>query len=305
MKYLSQRGKNGKSWSIDGFVNKVGGRYYRTAFNKTFIQPPEAGGNGKNLLDRMKFRVQVRMLFGMLKFGFNENDCVGGIYAIQQGPVRGMGRMWMSAVFPAGIKSPRISADVCCYETMIIVPGVLRVPINPGVLLTDFTMGIGYDLNENAIGMKFYNSNNLGGLLVDGKPDESEKNMNTELDQWRCITGPQGTMITRSDWDQYYASQAEIHVYFEDKIHEKDLPEDVPGKIGYFHNESRIESLEPRRYNVQMDWYFPYNFYNEEKFNIEVVQDYLNIKQNAIIVEGGGKKMKSTGGAPDLLKPST
>ena len=123
----------------------------------------------------MKFRLKIRFGFGFFKVHLNETNSIGGISSAKFGPVRCAARLWIRMVLPLGIKTFRIWSDIYGYDSMVMTPSVYRVPIDPGTVLTDFTMSFGFDLNENAKGMKFYNSNNLEGFMVDGKQDSSEK----------------------------------------------------------------------------------------------------------------------------------
>ena len=85
----------------------------------------------------------------------------------------------------------------------------IRVPFNPGYVITDFQAMFGYDLSVHTMGMEFYNSNNRGGFLIDGTMSEAESHMDTRMDEWRAVVGPQGAMTTASVWDQGYKEQAD------------------------------------------------------------------------------------------------
>ncbi|MCP4682172.1 MAG: hypothetical protein GY864_07550, partial [Desulfobacterales bacterium] len=166
-------------WSVEGLANEHNGKIYKTLVNEKISTTTLAGGSGKSFLDRMKHRIEVRFLFGMLKLKLNESNMIGEVSQYRGGPLRLSIRSWSQITLPAKLKSPKMMGEVCLYETLTVAPMMIRVPFNPGAVITDFRMSMGYDLNAHAKGMKFYNSNNLNGFTVDGITTDDEKNMNT------------------------------------------------------------------------------------------------------------------------------
>ena len=212
---------HGTSYVIEGFVNEINGKIYKTAINNRFYVPEEAGGNGVNIFDRMKTRSFTSLFFGLIKLTVNENNVIGELDQYQGGTIRGFGRNWLQVAIPtkiAHLKSPRMYLDIFTYDTMILIPMTIHVLFNPKLLGVVGGMSYGYDLNEKAFGMKFYNSENRSGFVIDGKMSSKEKEMKQKVDEWRCITGPQGTMITSSVWDKAYLSKADIKINYIDDI---------------------------------------------------------------------------------------
>ncbi len=52
-----------------------------------------------------------------------------------------------------------------------------------------------WDLNQNAVGMRFYNRYN-DGVLIDGVPDVVDRRIKVPIREWALVTGPQGSMFT-------------------------------------------------------------------------------------------------------------
>ena len=227
---LGERYKGGSPyWETKGLNNVFDNHNYKTIFPSDCVIPKMAGGSGENFVDRIKFRFQIRLLFGLLKLKVNESSFIGEVTAWKQGPVRLMARNWATVVLPMSFKGPKLWMELYLYESFINAPINLKVPFNPGLVITDFSNAIGYDLNKNAEGMKFYNSNNLKGFIVNGKKDKDEKEMNTAIDDWRCVVGPQGSIMVYSIWDKEYRRQAELNVYFRDDLDDKVPPDSEPG----------------------------------------------------------------------------
>ena len=270
--------------------NVMGGKLYRQAFPRKWKIPDYAGGNFSNFVDRTKYRVRVRLFFGTLKLTVDEDVFFGDTLAIRDGPVRCIRRCWLKVRLPLGIKSPRLNGDINGYDSVFFVPAELNVPFNPGAVLTDFTMYSGSDLNANALGSRWYNSNNLAGFHVDGKMTQDETAMNNAVEHWRLVTGPYGTMMNRSLWDPGFERQAKIQIQFTDDVTLEDPPEYHAGQIGMAYSYSTIKSLKPGKYFTQLDWYFPPWFNRPEetgRLNMDKVKAYLNLHDNPVKISTG------------------
>jgi hypothetical protein len=266
------------------------GRVYRQIFNQKWKIPEYAGGTFTNFIDRLKFRVRVRLFFGSVKLTTTEDDVTGDTLALRDGPVRCNRRCWGQVMLPLGFKTPKIMSDIIGYDTMFVCPVELSVPINPGLVLTDLTMYSGTDLNPSAIGSRWYNSNNLSGFRVDGKTTEDEKNMNMAQDQWRMVTGPYGTMMNRSIWDPQFLRQARIQIKFTDDLSVNDPPEYCAGQIGMANNYSTVENLKPGVYVMELDWFFIPWFNSHEskgKLNMGKVNAYLDMYDSPLNISAG------------------
>ena len=265
-------------------------KVYRKIFCRSWKYAPFYGYTGEELVDRLKARITTRLCFGLLKFKVDEDDTVGNWLAWKDGQVVATGRGWIGVKLPLGLKSPSLIFDVVASETVLTVPSEIYVPVNPGIILTDYTMKVGTDwhLGSNEIGnnsgYRFYNSNNLDGVKVDGVMSDRERRWNPAKDQWRILTGPAGAIGFRSWWDSHYESQAEITVRYTDDVTESDKPEFHSGQVAMHYSISTIKSLEPRTYETLMDWYGPPHFWNPDpnKIDWRLFRQYLDISSHPI-----------------------
>ncbi len=289
--------------TLRGRVNRIRGKTYQTPLTDYWVCRPEAGGSGEDLLDALKVRIKVGFLFNTLKISLDETSILGGMEALRAGPVRCFGRFWMQGVLPLGIRSPRAYMDVYLYDTMVLVPGRIRVFVNPGYVMSSFSVTVGYDMSEKALGMRFYNSNNPEGFLIDGRMDGHETKMDTSLDEWRAAVGPQGAVITASVWDERYQEQAEIEVGYLDDRESPVPPEKEPGSIGFHFNTSRVKGLKPGTYDMLLCWFFPDRMYDPERFRSEVVDAFMDIRRNPLEIRIGEQVFSNPAGWPPRIAP--
>jgi hypothetical protein len=197
----------GLSYRIEGLVNNIGGKYYKTAINKIYQVPASAGGSNQNLLDGQKMRAFCELMFGKIKIEKNETNMVGGIDSLHHGVVRGYGRQWLTVALPMGLEGPRIYSDVFTYDRVIVSPMELNIPINPEAIITRAGIEFGYDMNDNAKGMRFYSPNCMEGATIDGVMTEKEKAISDEWVPWYLLTGPQGSLLFRVDIERRLMEQ--------------------------------------------------------------------------------------------------
>ncbi len=127
--------------------------------------------------------------------------------------------------------------------------------------------------------------------------------MNPAVDEWRAVTGPQGTMITSSVWDPDYAEMANIAIHYTDDLSVRVEPEGIPGQIGYHHNRSDTRRLKPGTYDSLLCWYFPPHFYQGESFDLDVIQAYADVRARPLVIRAGGRSFSNPGGWPDPIVP--
>jgi hypothetical protein len=146
--------------------------------------------------------------------------------------------------------------------------------------------------------MKVFNSNNLQGCTVDGRMDESaERNWNTGLDQWRVMTGTQGTLMYRSFWDKRYLKQMKsTKVEYIDDVTRKDQPEEDPGTLGMILQTNRVEGIKKARYYSYLESYYPPTVLFSGPGHTYQVGDervYLNIADYPVRLNVGTLHMES------------
>jgi hypothetical protein len=187
---------------------------------------------------------------------------------------------------------------------MILVGATSSVPMNPRYVVTDLRMSIGYDLHDpDAYGMRWYNSNNLEGFLADGVTSPLEAEYDDGFDTWRCIVGPNGWMVHTSAWDQDYFEQAEIKIHYRDDLESSSPPENYPGDLGSYLTLSTIKKLKPRKYRFQMDWYWPYDFYDPDGLRLDIVDQVVNMKAKPIVIKVGSRQATNNGPVVSPVEP--
>jgi len=260
--------------------------------------PPEAGGTGVDYVDRFKGRITMAFLFGSLKLHFDEGSVTFYEAAYKDGAVRLVRNLQIIIHLPLGIKAPGFAVDLIWYDTIVDVPMVIDLPFNPKYVLSYLELKIGEDHAPGAIGMRVYTSNNLKGCLVDGKTEEdAETNWNTERDQWRLITGKQGTCMNRSFWDERYLKQMKwIKVQYIDDVTKPDPPEDDPGMLGMILQTNRVEGIKKDRYFSYLEWYWPPSFLftgPDHTYRVGDEKAYLNIADHPVKLTAGKNSMES------------
>jgi len=277
-------------YHLEGRVNTIRGKSYKTVINQVFRVPKAAGGTDQNLLDAQKMRTWADLFFGRLRVEFNQQTLIGGIAGLTQGRVRGYGRQWLTIPLPFGIPAPRIYSDVITYDRIIVSPMCLTVPFNLKPLLSSAGLAFGYDFNAAAYGMRFYSPNLLEGATVDGKMSPREKALTNEWVPWFCVTGPQGTLIFRTEVDPALLAQTRHHVRYLDDLKVAMPPESSPGSIGFVETSVEMDPVKPRSYEFVTEWFFPDHFYRPEKFDLGRLQEFLNIDDHPLEIRVGDRR---------------
>ena len=293
----------GLSYRIKGLVNEIRGKHYKTAINKDFRVPESAGGTDVNLLDGQKMRAYCEILGGRFRVEANETNFIGGIESLTHGYVRGFGRQWLTVAMPLNLRAPRIYSDVFTYDRIIVSPMILNIPFNPEAMITRAGIEFGYDLNENAYGMRFYSPNCLDGVTIDGKMTEREKAIPDDWVPWYLITGPQGSLLFRVDIEEKFMKQTDNRLTYIDDLDQAFPPEDIPGSIGYARTTIEITSVEPGQYAFQIEWYFPPHLYKPGGYDKDLLRQFLNIKDNPVLIHGSGRTAKNESMTPPPLLP--
>jgi hypothetical protein len=159
------------------------------------------GGNGKNLIKKSRIEGRARLewffLLGAIKtFKRDEDDIRFRLSAYKDGPVRVIirGKPELELIF--GIKLPSEEVDSIYYLNHFYYTNIIHSPIKLSRYCSQASVLGALDFNENALGMKFYNSNNRQGVVLDGVMSEAEKNLDRSHQEWSVLTGKQGSFMT-------------------------------------------------------------------------------------------------------------
>jgi len=291
------------TYEYDCLINYDGQKSLPTILINRLRILPEAGGNGKNIIDRQKIRGRITFLGGLIKIPINEKIAQGGIVAYKPGPVRVLTHSVMYPVFPLGIKGPKFYIDTILVDTLTLTYITMRVPFDPGFFIHDMTLSFGMDLSPEAKGMRYYNSVNQQGFLIDGKMDEAEKNFDPTKDKWRLITGLQGTQIISTHFDPKFLRNGKAFSTYNDDENTAHPPENFPGDIGSAFDTLVIKSLKPGTYYIRVFGCVPYNFYNPQGLNYQMVQSLLSLQSSPLIIKVNGQKITNQGALARPLFP--
>ena len=289
-------------YHLEGRVNHIRGKTYKTAINQVFRVPKGAGGTDQNLLDAQKMRVWGDFFFGRIRFEVDQETLIGGIAALTQGRVRGYGRQWLTITLPFGIPAPRIYSDVITYDRIIVSPMCLTIPFNLKPFLGRAGLAFGYDFNPAAYGLRFYSPNCLEGATIDGKMSAREKALSRGWVPWFCVTGPQGTLIFRTEVDPRLLEETDHHLIYRDDLNVALPPESSAGAIGYAETWVEMSSVKPRAYEFTTEWSFPDHFYRPEGFNFQVLREFLNIEDHPLQIRVGDRQVDNSALHPPPLQ---
>jgi hypothetical protein len=172
---------------------------YETEFSDRWIRPVtkvKAGtASGVDILDRHK-NLFAPGVCTRSEETFSNGE--GAFFANIDGPVRAI-RSYMGAN-----SGPLTQRRHLFYEGRQDLATFLRVhAINAMIDL--------YDYSPAASGMTYYNSNNTGGVTIDGSPDS----VTAGLPVWEMVTGAQGTLIIAGSIDTDIGSPT-ITSYYDD-----------------------------------------------------------------------------------------
>lgn len=201
-------------------------------FNDLIILPA-AGGNGKDLLDRIKMRSGVKLLSGALSINRTEEDFNHKLIGWAAGPVRIIRQTESSVALALGLHSPSATVVANYYPYSFEFPSILSLPFRMDLVASDAFFRQGFDLNRNAVGMKFYCNTLPAGATFDGKmsPDEVKMANDKRTHLWGLIAGPPGAMIYEGIWDR--KSPISARLYYKDDLANRELPEEDPGSMNF------------------------------------------------------------------------
>ena len=217
--------------------DRVSAKLYVMGFSKKapisydyYAVPKSAGGEGINIFDRFKMRLDIdTSLFNIHR---DEDEFKSRLVGYIQGPVRVIRRVANSMYIALGFHSPSVLSDSIYYYDFFQFPTVVDIPIDLQRLyiVKKARLVTTTDFNHNAIGMYFYNSNNPEGLEITGKMSKAQEDLNRSPYDWAVVSGPQGAWMNRVVMGKDVPFTKRL--YFVDDVTQLDPPENEPGQIG-------------------------------------------------------------------------
>jgi hypothetical protein len=163
-------------------------------FTDTRIRAPY--GDDQDILDRQKVRADGRLFIAV---SINEQDNVQYRFIRNSGsrPVRVLREYGIKLTFSGAVldSSGSFFTQYFPFSTTLSAQNV-KIPTITGLTVNSIRQSV--DLNERAVGMKFFNAFNSSGITVDGVPDSPVKTITDPPDglNWSMITGNQGSIVT-------------------------------------------------------------------------------------------------------------
>lgn len=163
---------------------------------------PSAGGNGKDIFDRQKVRVVGTIIvFGApVTITIKEDQLEFTGVRFVQGEVRSFRELSYTITLVTTTVPFSFNTQYFPYSTLFGAKNV-TLPVPPGINLTYNEIRQSADFNEQAVGMKFFNAFNTGGIPVDGVTDALDRTITAPPDSinWFMVTGNPGTYLTLID----------------------------------------------------------------------------------------------------------
>jgi len=234
-----------------------------------------AGGNNQDILDRIKMRSGVNMLGGVFSVDRTEEDFVHKVVGVLAGPLRVIRQTETRLTLVLSLKSPAAvvigSFYPCCFQ----FPSMLSLPFRMDMIASDAFMRQGWDLNRNALGLKFYSNLCPQGVNLDGKMSPAERNLaaSQETLLWALGTGPQGTFMFKGIWNQKAPIKARL--YYEDDLSRLEPPEEDPGVMGIAYQLEDLLKMGGDEYPFNIVNYTVPNFDGNFKKALRVFDDPL------------------------------
>jgi hypothetical protein len=185
------------------------------------------GGNGKDLLDKLKIRFS-----GILDFSFpveilvKEHDFyLFPEVIVTAKPIVRLIRYSVMTLrlgeyvinelaFPVTTKFYPYSGDIVGGTSL--APQDLKFYYEDvEVIMVLHSVRESWDYNENAVGMKYFNEFN-NGVLIDGTPDAVVKTVNLPVNSWDLTTGEQGSIFKIARFKEQKWGAVEVY-YWDNK----------------------------------------------------------------------------------------
>jgi hypothetical protein len=238
----------------------------------------------ENLVDRLKirFRLTFRFLYIPLPYRAGEDDFGRKTVAFREGPIRIIFRQDLLVKLTFGVTFHMEPSDWIFYENQAVSEVIVKNPYlyKKGALKriknAHFLQTV--DLDRSATGMRFFNSENTGGVLIDGVMSKAEENLVKRKDRWAITTGEQAHSVVRIHFRDEMDPDRDL-VYVDDKNkkdwHDRDYGQ--WGNAGYdvdLKAEGSVTLLTSPEYTIVLYFYLPPDFDVERRKEILDILDH-------------------------------
>ncbi len=258
------------------FAEKKGETY----FDRLMLRGKQ-GRMSDNLADRIKGRGNLKAVGGRIKLQIGESDTKGDLVAWLDGPIRVVHLMQAYIKISIARFKAGGGANNLFYQNYFVTPIFFNFPIAPSTMLSDFKMIYGIDLNKNSEGMSYFDAANPKAVIMDGKMDESERNLDRDtVHDWWAITGDKGNLMVRMILPGEWKDVVLLKTGYIDDDTSLDPPESVPGQ-------RQPGFLLDGMYNITKGDHIFYRYYYVpgETLTMANVKPYLDMLDNPLKVD--------------------
>ena len=248
--YILYFPQNPPAASREDYVNydpgrdRVMGRFYTVGYKKGFtlftdlIYPKEYGGSGEDMLDRVKIRIDVQLVQGMVHVRRSEKDMRCRVVGWKDGPIRVMRNTENTFRILFNIPSPSLFSVTEYYPHYFTVPMRFSIPFSMKWVMNSFVIS-GFaitaygDFLTHMIGGRAYSNRNPDGITFTGRTPYEELKKKYDLSKlvWGYFAKEGvGMWFPRMAFPDPFLQFMQL--YARDEVTLKDPPEDEPGVIG-------------------------------------------------------------------------
>ncbi len=238
-------------------------------------------GKPENILDRFK----IRMLLGIKHFfdvHVEEDNITAKRVGYRAGPIRIIRRLAAYKSLGPFRVTPKAVTDFLFYPYFVQIPSQLDNPIDGRKILNPDSKGFaGFDFTRFFYGSKFYSEKNIKPVWVDGTMSGEEKNLVTKDVNWWVVTGNQGSLLVRMDWDPRLLKEGiSCDLYYRDDQKNLKPPEMDPGEafVGFALDFTKIPA---GNYMIYVNEIFPpadFKIGDEKKIFGQVLSPSVEIR---------------------------
>jgi len=196
------------------------GKIVPTLKIRSWYAAPSIGGIPMDVFDHLRIRISLRFYIGSTSD--NEDELNVSWRAWYDGQVINYNRSAWKQSTPLGIGSPVVFDDIVASSFSVYNYMTYYSPFDPAIFLKDFEVIIGEEMNraekEYMEAMKGWHltERDRVGYAIDGVMSEREKTRDPNWVKWHLLTGFQGAMLMRVDYDEYLQKHSTITLDWRD-----------------------------------------------------------------------------------------
>lgn len=192
------------------------------------------GKDGRDILDRLKFRARLTALGGTVKRGGNEEDARAEKTSGLDGRIRRIVRFTGPAALSFDKSERNFTHQHTFWPNGFSMPVYIDIPLDMSsirAVVNDAWFRAALDFNPNARGMKLFTPRHRG-ILLDGEPSKYDHLINDSPFEWIIIAGEKDAILIRASTPPPEDFPLKLNCYYVDDTAAADPPEEVPGRFG-------------------------------------------------------------------------